>query len=361
MSKLLYNKSSFKVIFHKTSYTLLITILLILSSCKENLKKSEIYLEKGQTKLELKDKKIVIEDSTEAKEIKVYSQDLKPLGLYNDIIFHNYYTLSYSEEHEQAEWVFYKLTSSELNSRVKRKNNFRQDPKVKTSSAQLNDYKGSGYDRGHLAPAADMKYNSNSMSESFYLTNISPQLPKFNQGVWRKIEKKFRDWSYKYGELLIVTGPVLNGENIGSIGSNKVTIPKWFYKVAIDPNNYERNIAILIENTGSYESIKSFVVTVDYLEEFSGLDFFHKLPDDIEESIESTINFNLWDWNVTHSSNPRITNSYKASISTGEIFRTNTGKKYHIENCRYLSKSKIPVILSDVEDLKLEPCSVCKP
>ena len=226
----------------------------------------------------------------------VYSQNLHPLGLYNDIIFHNYYTLSYSEEHEQAEWVFYKLTSSKLNLSIERKNNFRQDPKVKTSSAQLYDYKGSGYDRGHLAPAADMKYNSNSMSESFYLTNISPQSASFNRGVWRKIEKKIRDWSYIYGELIIVTGPILECDSFGEIGSNKVTIPKWYYKVVIDPDNYERNLAFLIQNTGSSESIKSFVVTIDQLEEFSGIDFFYKLSDGIEKSFESSKNLNLWNW-----------------------------------------------------------------
>ena len=226
----------------------------------------------------------------------VYSQNLQPLGLYNDIIFHNYYTLSYSEEHEQAEWVFYKLTSSKLNSSVERKNNFRQDPKVKTSSAQLYDYKGSGYDRGHLAPAADMKYNSNSMSESFYLTNISPQSASFNRGVWRKIEKKIRDWSYIYGDLIVITGPILQCDSFGEIGSNKVTIPKWYYKVVIDPDNYERNLAFLIQNTGSSERIKSFVVTIDQLEEFSGIDFFYNLSDGIEESFESSKHLNLWYW-----------------------------------------------------------------
>jgi len=115
-----------------------------------------------------------------------YSQDLKPLGLYNDIVSHSYYTLSYSEDHEQAEWVYYTLNSNQLNSALERKNNFRQDFKVKTSSAQLYDYKGSGYDRGHLAPATDMKYNYSSISESFFMSNMSPQSPSFNRGILRK-------------------------------------------------------------------------------------------------------------------------------------------------------------------------------
>ena len=108
----------------------------------------------------------------------VYSQDLKPLGLYNDIVSHTYYTLSYSEEHEQAEWVYYTLNSNQLNSAVERKDNFRPDFKIKTYSALLYDYKGSRYYKSHLAPAADMKYNSSSMSESFFMSNMSPQVRK---------------------------------------------------------------------------------------------------------------------------------------------------------------------------------------
>ena len=299
----------------------------------------------------------------------IYSQDLKPLGLYNDVVSHSYYTLSYSEEHEQAEWVYYTLNSNQLNSAVERTDNFRPDPKVRTSSAQLYDYKGSGYDRGHLAPAADMKYNSSSMSESFFMSNMSPQSASFNRGIWRKIEKQFRDWSYKYGELVIITGPVLKGENYGSIGYNKVTIPTWYYKVAIDPSNYDRNLAILIENKGSSASIKSFVVTIDYLEEFSGLNFFHSLPDEVEESFESSTHINLWDWNVTYTPSSSVSNIKNGTIdhtvdhlpSYGNLYRTTTGKKYHKGNCRYLSKSKIPITLSEVKKKGLSPCGVCKP
>ena len=226
----------------------------------------------------------------------IYSQDLKPLGVYDNLISHNYYSFSYSEQHKQAEWVYYKLNASQLNPTVKRKNNFRKDPKLIKNSADLKDYKSSGYDRGHLAPAADMKYNSNSMSESFYLSNVSPQLPSFNRGIWKRIEKQIREWSYMYGELIVITGPVLECENFGKIGTNSVTIPKWYYKVVIDPYNYKRNLAILIENTGSSNSVKSYVITIDQLEEFSGIDFFYRLPDLIEESFESSKSLNLWYW-----------------------------------------------------------------
>ncbi|MBM77626.1 MAG: DNA/RNA endonuclease [Crocinitomicaceae bacterium] len=298
-----------------------------------------------------------------------YSQDLKPLGKYNSVVSHNYYSLSYSEEHEQAEWVYYILNSSQFNATVERSNNFKSDKLIKTSSSQLSDYKGSGYHRGHLAPAADMKYNNISMSESFFMSNVSPQTPSFNTGIWKRIEKTIRDWSYLYGELVIITGPVLNGEFLGTIGANDVTIPKWYYKVAIDLDNYNRNIAFLVENKGSSESIKSLVVSIDYLEEFSGLDFFHALSDEVEESFESSTHTGLWNWNVKAYPKSSVTIMKNGTIdhtkdhlpSNGKIYRTNTGKKYHKENCRYLSKSKIPITLNEAQEKGLDPCGVCKP
>jgi endonuclease G len=92
---------------------------------------------------------------------------------------------------------------------TKRKDNFRSDPKVKTGSAALSDYKGSGYDRGHLAPAADFKWSATAMSESFYMSNMSPQVPGFNRGIWKNIESTVRNWAVENDEIYIVTGPVL--------------------------------------------------------------------------------------------------------------------------------------------------------
>jgi len=193
----------------------------------------------------------------------------------------------------------YTLQGSGLNPSIGRTDNFRPDPGVSTGTAKLSDYRGSGFDRGHLAPAADMKYTSTSMSESFFMSNMSPQTPSFNRQIWRKIESQFRSWGHEYGKIIIVTGPVLNGNYLGTIGSSKVTVPKYYYKVAIDPENLERNIAILIENKSSSESTKDFVVSIDSLEAFTGIDFFHKLDDSLETQIESTTHENLWKWSET--------------------------------------------------------------
>ncbi|MEJ6776795.1 MAG: DNA/RNA non-specific endonuclease [Crocinitomicaceae bacterium] len=227
------------------------------------------------------------------------AQDLSPKGEYDNIVKHDYYTLCYSEDHKQAEWVMYALQSSTLNPSIGRTDNFRPDPLVTEGNAQLSDYRGSGFDRGHLAPAADMKYTGVSMSESFYMSNISPQTPSFNRHAWRKIEAQFRNWGHEYGKIIIVTGPVLNGDYLGSIGSNRVTVPRYYYKVAIDPNNLQRNIAILIENKSSSESIKNFVVSIDSLEAFTEIDFFHKLENSLEAQLEGTTHENLWNWDET--------------------------------------------------------------
>ena len=299
--------------------------------------------------------------------INSFGQDLTPKGKNDIITNHSYYSLSYSEKHEQAEWVMYSLKGSFLDPSISRTNNFRVDPKIKTKSAELNDYRGSGFDRGHLAPAADMKYSELSMSESFYLSNISPQKPNFNRQIWRNIEAQFRSWGHEYGEILIITGPVLEGEFLGKIGSNNVTVPKFFYKVGIDPKNLKRNIAILIENEESTENIKNFVITIDSLESLTGIDFFHNLDDDLEDRIESSTHNELWKWrlNTPKQNFQKTTFPQKRGIqnqkSSGNLFKTKTGSKYHREGCRYLSRSKIPIQREEAISIGLGPCSVCKP
>ena len=168
---------------------------------------------------------------------------------------------------------------------------------------------------------------------------------------------------------MIITGPILNDDRLGTIGSNKVTVPRQFYKVAIDPNNLDRNVAILIENRGSSEPIKSFAVSINELERVSGLDFFYKLSKETQQRIESRAHTEMWDWNVTYVSKPRPYPVIDENIdynkdhlpSKGEIFKTKTGKKYHKGNCRYLAKSKIPISSSEAQNSGLTPCGVCKP
>ena len=216
-----------------------------------------------------------------------------------EIISHSYYTLSYIEDHEQAEWVYYKLTHDMFETSVERTDNFRNDPLVSTGSSSPNDYYKSGYDRGHLAPAGDMKKNRQIMSESFYMSNISPQNPSFNRGGWKKIESLVRDWAHN-GEIHVVTGGVLrNGLN--KIGNNRVSVPLYFYKIIFDSNK-NKMIGFLTPNQKLASSVESYVYSVDYIESFTGIDFFPGLDDELEDRLESQKQLNQWSFNITRSS-----------------------------------------------------------
>lgn len=212
----------------------------------------------------------------------------------DQIIRHTAYTLYYNETHEQASWVAYKLTSSHVYGPHKRTNDFRTDPAVKTGSASPADYKRSGYDRGHLAPAGDMKWSLTAMSESFYMSNMSPQKPGFNRGIWKRLESKVRNWAMENEEIFVVTGAILSG-SYATIGNNRVSVPLCYYKVILDYKEPElKGIGFILPNEKSSRSLSSFATTIDEVEHRTGIDFYHALPDDIEEYIESTVDVSKW-------------------------------------------------------------------
>ena len=199
--------------------------------------------------------------------------------------------MSYSEAHEQAEWVYYELTSYEAsNAQYKRSNNFRSDAKVKTRSASLADYKGSGYDRGHLAPAGDMAFSGAAMSESFYMSNMSPQHPSFNRGIWKQLESLGKGLGS--GEILyymLQTGAILEN-GLRSIGPNGVTIPRYYYKALLDYDESNGNytaIAFILPNQKGQKALQDYVVSIDILEIRTGIDFYSQLSDKIENAIEA--------------------------------------------------------------------------
>ena len=217
-----------------------------------------------------------------------------PSSTTGDIVRHIYYTLSYSEEHEQAEWVVYELTKERLDKNwVERESSFRPDPEVHTESATPNDYRGSGYDRGHLAPAADMAFNPTAMSETFFMSNMSPQLRAFNGGIWRELEENTRDWARHFGHLYVVTGPVLTRRAIGQIGFSKVTVPPGFYKVLLAPDQ-GRAIAFMLPNEVSDKPLMEYALTIDQVEQLTGIDFFPQLLKGPNEELEASLDKNAW-------------------------------------------------------------------
>ena len=210
------------------------------------------------------------------------------------IIEHSAYTLSYSEKHEQAEWVVYLMTRDRLQDLVDRNDNFRMDEDVPTGSAMREDYKGSGYSRGHLVPAADMKWDETAMDETFLLSNISPQLQEFNAGIWLKLEKRVRHWAEIYDSLWIVTGPVLR-DGLPTIGENEVSVPEYFYKIVYDPKRGEM-IGWLVPHKQIKTTAPKLAVTVNSIEKVTGLDFFVAIEDAEEERMESHICKECWNW-----------------------------------------------------------------
>lgn len=222
--------------------------------------------------------------------------DFLPSSTTNQIVEHEGYILSYSEENEQAEWVAYELKKSELNYN---NNDFKrpffiEDPKVSSSSADWKNYRRSGYDKGHLCPAGDRKYSKSAFDETFYTSNISPQLHDFNEGVWNRLEQKVRYWAGKYDGIYVVTGGVLD-ENLPTIGDEDVTVPNYFYKVLLDENNGDyKMIAFLVPHRDSDRPLYEFVVSVDEVEKRTGIDFFPNLNDADEVRLEKNSDYKDW-------------------------------------------------------------------
>lgn len=221
-------------------------------------------------------------------------RSLLPLGPHTDsIIHHQNYSLGYDEQTEQAEWVMYEFTPKEANNRrVKRKNNFRPDPAVQSGSAELADYKRSGFDRGHLAPAADMTFSKQAMSESFFMSNMSPQRPGFNRGVWKNLEAQVRTWA-RDEVIIIITGAVLSGGQY--IGSNSVLVPEAYYKIIYAPQR-QIMIGFLIPNEKSDSPPQHFIVPVDRIEDITGINFFAEMNDSREEPMEGKVTPAAWTW-----------------------------------------------------------------
>lgn len=212
------------------------------------------------------------------------------------IIQHEGYTVSYNSDYKIANWVAYELTAKEAKSKkAERSNKFVPDPLVKGATAKNEDYTRTGYDRGHMAPAGDMKWSAKAMRESFYFSNICPQEPGLNRGIWKELEEECRLWAMDNEALWIVTGPVIS-DDLKRLGKNQVGIPRTFYKVICRVvGNKPQTIAFLFENKDyKNTSLKSMAVTVDSVEKVTGIDFFSSFPDTIERQMEASVNPDSW-------------------------------------------------------------------
>ncbi|MCL6267692.1 DNA/RNA non-specific endonuclease [Flagellimonas myxillae] len=264
---------------HKTIYTLLFVVCIVGFWVFENFYTPDTYSNPDGQK-----------DGTDINEI------LLPESTAGEVVRHNHFMLSYSEPHEQAEWVAYSLKREHLTYDDRKRPYFIEDPKVRTKSADWRNYKGSGYDRGHLCPAGDRRFSEYAYNETFYTSNISPQNRDFNAGVWNRLEQKVRQWCKKYGDLTIITGGVLKN-NLEEIGEEDVDVPEAFYKIVIrEKGDTAQVIAFLMPNRESGKNLSHFLVAVDELEQRTGINFFQNQTESWQEMNEAKIDASDWEF-----------------------------------------------------------------
>ncbi len=206
------------------------------------------------------------------------------------VVFHRAYTTSYSPKHKIPNWVAWDLTNWEVSTSVcKRRNNFKPDPKIKRSPTSK-DYSHSGYDRGHMCPAADNKWSAVAMKECFYMSNMCPQLHKLNGGRWKGLEDRCRKWAKRYGKIYIVCGPILE-KNVKKRIGPRITVPERFFKAILrqDKKGHYYMIGYIFTQNNDYK-----VVTIDKIESSTGLNLFHRLPDNIERELEGKVDTRNW-------------------------------------------------------------------
>lgn len=206
------------------------------------------------------------------------------------------FTVSFNADTHQPNYVAWELTGEESRSQMtsRRSSAFSTDTAV-IGCPTTYDYRGSGYDRGHMAPAGDMKWDSLAMQSSFFLTNISPQAHDLNQGSWRVLEEKCRDWAVRDSAVVIVCGPIFGDPPYPTIGETGVAVPERYFKVVLALHaNPPRAIGFVMPNSKVSGGIQACAVSVDEVEAITGFDFFAALPDDVEQQIEAECNFPRW-------------------------------------------------------------------
>ena len=210
-----------------------------------------------------------------------------PAGTPEQLLLRTGYTASYNRQWKLPNWVCYELVRSELRGPASRSNRFVSDPDVEGTPADTRDYTRSGYDRGHMAPAADMKWSEQAMEESFLL----------NRGRWKELEELVREWAQRDSTLLIACGPIVS-QTPKTIGRHRIAVPSRYFKVVAAPYaSRPRGIAFLFDNSDEQPSLRALALPIDSVEKLTGIDFFYNLPDSIETPMESNLWIETWNLN----------------------------------------------------------------
>lgn len=205
------------------------------------------------------------------------------------------YDVSYNQNMRLPNWVAWHLTSDHIEGEARRPSNaWQEDMVVPEPRANSDDYKGSGWSRGHMCPAGDNKWDAEAMYETFLYTNICPQDAHLNSGDWNEIEIQCRRWAQKYGDIYIVCGPVLYNKVFRTIGDNQVVVPDAFFKVVLCLNGVPKGIAFLCGNEGENHKIADYVTTISQVEQVTGIDFFPSLPIETADKVKNKADINEW-------------------------------------------------------------------
>jgi len=205
------------------------------------------------------------------------------------------YIVSYNKDTKEPNWVAWHLTAAHANGDQKRPGSaFHEDMEVPAPRADNNDYRKSGWTRGHMCPAGDNKWDADAMYESFLFSNMCPQNGNLNSGDWNEIEMTCRDWAVKYKDVYIVCGPLFLKRDHETIGANKVVVPEAFFKVVLCLNGKPKGIGFICRNTDGNHPKDSYVNSIDQVERITGIDFFPNLPDKTEKAVEAAADIKAW-------------------------------------------------------------------
>ena len=211
------------------------------------------------------------------------------------VLVYNGFVINYNTQRLIPNWVAYELTAEEVAGEAPRAKGFSMDLDYKDRQAMREDYSNTGWDKGHMAPSADMKWSQTAMNESFYLTNICPQNHDLNGKAWHSLERYVRDWAVKYGSVWVVCGPYVYANNYGTIGTRNVVVPDGFFKAVLrNDGKTFHSIAFVFENNDNKQPVNNAVVSVNDVEALIGYDLFTNLNDRIEETVEAQANWAEW-------------------------------------------------------------------
>lgn len=204
------------------------------------------------------------------------------------------FTISFNKDNKTPNYVAWELLGEETTGEHERTNKFWTDPEIE-GCPNTKDYTNSGYDRGHLCPAADQKWSEQAMADCFVMANICPQNHSLNAGAWNTLENKERQWAQRDSAIMIVAGPIYTNDDTQTIGQAKVRVPGAFFKVLMAPYLKEpRGIAFVYPNMTAPGNMQDYAMSIDELEKLTGLDFFPSLPDEVENKVESSFSFKEW-------------------------------------------------------------------